>query len=53
MSNTNDTKCAHPSCNCTRSKDSDYCGAACQDAGTTEGTLDILCACGHPGCATH
>ena len=52
MADTN-TKCAHPSCNCTATKNSDYCGAACQDAGSTAGTLDILCGCGHPGCATH
>lgn len=52
MADTN-TKCAHPSCNCIKTTGSEYCGAACQDAGTIAGTLDILCACGHPSCAVH
>jgi hypothetical protein len=42
-------KCAHPSCNCPRAKDSKYCGALCE---ANAGRADIICACGHAGCAT-
>jgi hypothetical protein len=42
-------KCAHPSCNCPPAKDSKFCGALCEG---NAGRADIICACGHTGCAT-
>jgi hypothetical protein len=42
-------KCAHPSCNCPAAKGSKYCGALCEG---NAGRADIICSCGHEGCAT-
>jgi hypothetical protein len=43
-------KCAHPSCNCTADKDSDYCGAYCEGRANT---LSVTCSCGHDACEDH
>jgi hypothetical protein len=42
-------KCAHPSCNCPAAKDSKFCGTLCE---ANAGRADIICSCGHAGCAT-
>ena len=42
-------KCAHPSCNCAATKDSKYCSAYCEGQADTP---DLMCNCGHAGCAT-
>jgi hypothetical protein len=42
-------KCAHPSCHCPAKQDSDYCSTYCE--GEAE-TADIICSCGHAGCAS-
>jgi hypothetical protein len=42
-------KCAHPSCNCPRASDSKFCSAYCEGASDKP---DIMCNCGHAGCAT-
>jgi hypothetical protein len=42
-------KCAHPSCNCPAARDSKYCGALCEG---NAGRVDVICGCGHAGCAT-
>lgn len=44
----NTEKCAHPSCECPAQPDSDYCSTYCEGQGETP---DILCGCGHGGCA--
>src|SRR5664279_3266269 len=41
-------KCGHPSCHCNSVKDSDYCSTYCEGGAKT---ADIVCSCGHPGCA--
>ena len=41
-------KCAHPSCNCRKGEDSDYCSVYCHDAGDT---TEIQCNCNHPECS--
>jgi hypothetical protein len=41
-------KCAHPSCPCTVAPDNTYCSTYCEGAAET---VDIVCSCGHPGCA--
>jgi hypothetical protein len=48
MANNQTEKCAHPSCVCPPAKDSKYCSALCEG---NAGTSDIICACGHAGCA--
>jgi hypothetical protein len=43
-------KCAHPPCQCTIGKNSqygDYCSQACQNA---KDTSEIRCNCQHPEC---
>jgi hypothetical protein len=45
---TSNKKCAHPSCDCTAQADSVYCSTYCAGQGETS---DILCGCGHSGCA--
>jgi hypothetical protein len=47
--NKNSEKCAHPSCNCPAAKDSKFCGALCE---ANAGRADIICSCGHTGCAS-
>ena len=44
------TKCAHPACNCTVSKDSEYgkyCSEHCKKKGNT---IELHCDCMHPEC---
>ncbi len=48
MADDKDKRCAHPGCNCPRSKDSDYCSPSCEGAGDT---AEITCNCGHSDCA--
>jgi hypothetical protein len=43
-----DTKCAHPACQCARAKDSEYCSSYCESAGADD--VEISCDCGHIGC---
>ena len=40
--------CAHPSCVCAPATGSKYCSTLCEG---NAGTTDIICACGHSGCA--
>lgn len=47
MSDKQQEKCAHPSCNCTPATDSKFCSALCEG---NEGISDIICGCNHPGC---
>ncbi len=47
MNESND-KCAHPSCQCRAMTGSNFCSTFCEGQGET---LDILCGCGHNGCA--
>jgi hypothetical protein len=42
-------KCAHPSCACHAAADSKFCSAFCEGASDHP---DIICNCGHAGCAT-
>ena len=48
MADDKDKRCAHPGCNCPRSKESDYCSPSCEGAGDT---AEITCNCGHSDCA--
>jgi len=43
-------KCAHPSCHCNATAESNYCGTYCEGGAET---ADIVCSCGHEGCETH
>jgi hypothetical protein len=42
------TKCAHPACNCHVAENEKYCSTYCHDA---RNTIELMCNCGHPGCA--
>ena len=44
----NSKKCANPACNCIAPDKQKYCSAHC--AGIADKT-EILCTCGHEGCA--
>ena len=41
-------KCAHPPCSCEARADSKYCSVQCE---AMETTPDVVCECGHAGCA--
>jgi hypothetical protein len=47
MTDKQQEKCAHPSCNCSPAKDSKFCSAFCEG---NEGRSDIICGCNHPAC---
>jgi hypothetical protein len=49
MSDKKTETCAHPSCNCIAAPDSKYCSTLCEG---NEGTVDVVCSCGHPTCVT-
>ena len=40
-------KCANAACNCVPPANAKYCSAHCEGVATK---VEILCACGHPGC---
>ncbi len=42
------SKCAHPACNCIPADGESFCSPYCHDAGDT---VELSCNCGHPGCA--
>jgi hypothetical protein len=47
MTDKQQEKCAHPSCNCSAVKDSKFCSTVCEG---NEGRADIICGCNHPAC---
>ena len=51
MADTRDDKiCANEVCNCVVTDETKYCSPAC-DAAVESGITEIICDCGHPGCA--
>ena len=49
MAETKPQTCAHPGCNCTLPKGSEYCSPYCQSVRIDH--LSIACECGHTECA--
>ncbi len=47
---TDENKCGHKICMCSKAKDSDYCSDYCADAEKADMT-EIACNCNHPNCS--
>ncbi|MBA2339680.1 MAG: hypothetical protein H0V88_04750 [Pyrinomonadaceae bacterium] len=45
---TNEKKCAHPSCSCTVAQNEKYCSEYCANA---RNVMEISCNCRHPACS--
>jgi len=51
MATAEETKCAHPQCNCPASEGQQYCSTSCEQSDRSGQSASAQCGCNHQQCA--